>query len=285
MLRLSARLLLKEGDNLISKELSDFLREKLYDYDIGFEKGEKDINIFEENGFIFVEKDQDIVFSLKNEKRYFDLLPIIIEKVVRGHLNVLHKDKAEELIVDLLVNIIVLSEVEDSDGYSHTERVAKMAEKFGKFLGMDEKELRKFVFHAYLHDVGKISLEQLMLYSPTRMRLFEESYQDHTVMGSVFLSMFEVLWEYIPTVRYHHERWDGKGFPDGLRERQIPYYARVISILDFFDETTHFISSEWESELKTPKEAMEMIKKLSGKYFDPNLVEKFESFLKSEGVI
>ncbi|RDI92125.1 two-component response regulator variant [Thermosipho africanus Ob7] len=270
---------------MISKELSDFLREKLYDYDIGFEKGEKDINIFEENGFIFVEKDQDIVFSIKNEKRYFDLLPIIIEKVVRGHLNVLHKDKAEELIVDLLVNIIVLSEVEDSDGYSHTERVAKMAEKFGKFLGMDEKELRKFVFHAYLHDVGKISLEQLMLYSPTRMRLFEESYQDHTVMGSVFLSMFEVLWEYIPTVRYHHERWDGKGFPDGLRERQIPYYARVISILDFFDETTHFISSEWESELKTPKEAMEMIKKLSGKYFDPNLVEKFESFLKSEGVI
>ncbi|ABR31177.1 phosphohydrolase [Thermosipho melanesiensis] len=268
---------------MLNKKLLDYIEK--YKDDLGFEKGEKSINIFKEGDFIKLEKDGKVIFDLVDEEKYYELLPFILEKVVKGHLNVLIKEKAEDLIVDLLVNIIVLSEIEDEEGFSHTQRVAKMAERFGKFIGMDEKELRKFVKHAYLHDVGKISLEQIMLYSPTRISLFEDNYQDHTVMGSIFLSMFDVLWEYIPTVRYHHERWDGKGFPDGLSGKQIPFYARVISILDYFDETTHFISSEWEAVLKTPKEALELIKKLSGRYFDPNLVEKFEEFLKSEGVV
>ncbi|ONN26685.1 phosphohydrolase [Thermosipho affectus] len=272
-----------EGENLINEKLLKYV--KKYKSEIGFKKGEKRVNVFKEEKFLKIEKDNKVLFEIVDDENYYELIPIVMEKVLKGHLNILTKEKAEEIIVNLLVNIIVLSEVEDEEGFSHTQRVSKLAEKFGKFLGMDEKELRKFVRHAYLHDVGKISLEQVMLYSPTRISLFEENYQDHTIMGSIFLSMFDVLWEYIPTVRYHHERWDGKGFPDGLFGKQIPFYARVIAIIDFFDETTHFISSEWEASLKTPKEALELIKKLSGKYFDPDLVEKFEEFLKSEGVV
>lgn len=270
---------------MISDELKHVIQNNIGNYEIGYNKGEKIVNIYEEDNKIFVEKEGRIVFSIENNKEYYETLPIILEKVIKGHLNVITKKKAEDLIVNLLVNIIVLSETEDSDGFSHTQRVARMAEKFGKFLGMDDEEVKRFVRHAYLHDVGKISLEQIMLYSPTRMSLFEENYQDHTVMGSIFLSMFDVLWEYIPTVRYHHERWDGKGYPDGLKEKQIPFYARIISIIDFYDESTHFISSEWQAELKTPKEALDLIKKLSGKYFDPTLVRKFEAFLESEGVV
>ncbi|QTA38924.1 HD domain-containing protein [Thermosipho ferrireducens] len=252
---------------------------------VGFSHGEKEINVYFEEGKIIIEQKGQKIAIFKDDQNIYDEIGLLVSKIVDGHISLLPRKKVENLIIDLLVNIIVLSEIEDEEGFSHSQRMAKLAREFGKYIGFSEEEIRRLEIHAYLHDVGKISLEQLMLYSPTRITLFESNYQDHTVMGSVFLSMIDILWEYIPTVRHHHERWDGKGYPDGLKGEEIPYFARIISVLDYYDEITNFISSEWESRIKTPSEAVEMIQNLSGTYFDPKLVDKFVLMMRERGVV
>jgi hypothetical protein len=121
------------------------------------------------------------------------------------------------------------------------------------------------------------------MYTPTRIRIFENMPQDHTVMGAIYLSSIEYLWDVVPAVRSHHERWDGKGYPDGLKGEEIPLFARIIFICDYFDELTHFVTSEWGTGPKTKPEALEMIKVQSGKMFDPKLVEIFVGMMEKKG--
>jgi len=184
-------------------------------------------------------------------------------------------DWARRMVSGLLQGMIVLMETESEDSTSHSQRVARLSEKVGEALGFSREELLKLRECAMLHDVGKIGIEQLMLFTPTRIRIFEQYPQDHTIMGSVFLASLELLWDVVPVVRHHHERWDGNGYPDGLRGEEIPLFARIIAVCDYYDELTHFVSSEWESTVKTHEEAIEMIKRESGRRFDPTVVEAF----------
>lgn len=189
---------------------------------------------------------------------------------------------ARKVISGILQAMVVLMEVEDKHGFSHSQRVARLCVRMGKKLGLNSKEMSLLKECAMLHDVGKIGIEQLMMYTPTRIRIFENMPQDHTVMGAVYLSSIEYLWDVVPAVRSHHERWDGKGYPDGLKGEEIPLFARIIGICDYFDELTHFVTSEWGTGPKTEPEALAIIEAQSGKMFDPKLVEIFVQLKKSQ---
>jgi len=190
---------------------------------------------------------------------------------------------ARKLVSGILQAMVVLMEVEDKQGFSHSQRVTRLCVEMGKELDLNEKEQELLKESAMLHDVGKIGIEQLMMYTPTRIRIFENMPQDHTVMGAIYLSSIEYLWDVVPAVRSHHERWDGKGYPDGLKGEEIPLFARIIAICDYFDELTHFVTSEWGTGPKTKQEALEMIKVQSGKMFDPKLVEVFLRMMEKKG--
>lgn len=189
---------------------------------------------------------------------------------------------ARRVISGILQAMVVLMEVEDKSGFSHSQRVTKLAEKVGSKLGFSQKEQELLVEASMLHDVGKIGIEQLMMFTPTRIRFLEDMPRDHTVMGSIYLSTIEFLWDLVPAVRSHHERWDGKGYPDGLKGEEIPLFARIIAICDYYDELTHFVTSEWGIGPKKKDEALKMIKDQSGKMFDPKLVELFIGILESD---
>lgn len=189
---------------------------------------------------------------------------------------------ARRVISGILQAMVVLMEVEDKGGFSHSQRVTKLAEKVGSKLGFSQKQQELLVEASMLHDVGKIGIEQLMMFTPTRIRFLEDMPRDHTVMGSIYLSTIEFLWDLVPAVRSHHERWDGKGYPDGLKNEEIPLFARIIAICDYYDELTHFVTSEWGIGPKKKDEALRMIKDQSGKMFDPNLVELFIGILESD---
>ncbi len=189
---------------------------------------------------------------------------------------------ARRVVSGILQAMVVLMEVEDKTGFSHSQRVTKLAEKLGLKLGFSQKELQLLVEASMLHDVGKIGIEQLMMYTPTRIRFLEDMPRDHTVMGSIYLSTIEFLWDLVPAVRSHHERWDGKGYPDGLKGEEIPLLARIIAICDYYDELTHFVTSEWGIGPKKKDEALKMVQDQSEKMFDPRLVELFVKIVESD---
>ncbi|MEJ5230000.1 MAG: HD domain-containing phosphohydrolase [Pseudothermotoga sp.] len=189
---------------------------------------------------------------------------------------------ARKIISGILQAMVVLMEVEDKGGFSHSQRIAKLAKKMAIKLNLTEKEQSLLVEASMLHDVGKIGIEQLMMFTPTRIRILEDMPRDHTIMGSIYLSTIEFLWDLVPAVRSHHERWDGKGYPDGLAGEEIPLFARIIAICDYYDELTHFITSEWGIGPKKKDEALKMIKDQSSKMFDPKLVEVFVEMMDSD---
>ncbi len=189
---------------------------------------------------------------------------------------------ARKIISSILQAMVVLMEVEDKGGFSHSQRVAKLAKKMAMKLNLTEKEQSLLVEASMLHDVGKIGIEQLMMFTPTRIRILEDMPRDHTIMGSIYLSTIEFLWDLVPPVRSHHERWDGKGYPDGLAGEEIPLFARIIAICDYYDELTHFVTSEWGVGPKKKDEALKMVEDQSSKMFDPKLVEVFVEMMNSD---
>jgi HD-GYP domain-containing protein (c-di-GMP phosphodiesterase class II) len=179
-----------------------------------------------------------------------------------------------------LQGLVVTLEVEDErTNMSHSQRVALYSVEFSRYLGLDEDEQHKIKELCMLHDIGRIGLEQLMLFSPTRISEFESWDLEHTITGSIFLSSLDELWFAVPVVRSHHENWNGSGYPDGLKENEIPFYARLVGIIDWFDIATHTASSEFDG-IMSVEDAIISIDKNSGKLFDPVLGPKFVLFMK-----
>lgn len=189
-------------------------------------------------------------------------------------------EKTTKKISKFLQALVVTMEVEDKDSkMSHSQRVAFYSEKFAEYLKWDKKNVAKIKELAMLHDIGRIGLEQLMLFTPTRINDFETWDLEHTITGSIFLSSLDELWWAVPVVRSHHENWNGSGYPDGLSGEEIPYLARFIGIVDWFDIATHTASSEFEG-MMTVEEAINYIDKKSGIIFDPILSKEFIKFIK-----
>ncbi len=186
------------------------------------------------------------------------------------------------LISRMLQSFIVNGEVEDRNGMSHSERVTILVKKFAPLLDIKGKELDLLLEYSMLHDVGKIGIEQLMLYTPTRLREWLHNGHDHTVVGSIFLATTVVLEDAAPIARSHHERWDGEGYPDGLKGEEIPYYARVVGICDFYDDALNTVSSEIMGRPLNERETLDLIESESGKMFEPKIAEKFVSFMRKE---
>ncbi|MCD6552231.1 HD-GYP domain-containing protein [Thermotoga sp.] len=233
----------------------------------------------EKNGYAIYKGEKKFLETIDDSKE----LPTIVAYALAGE-KMLAGSWVRRMVSGLLQAMIAFMEIEDERGWSHSQRVAKLAERVGKELGFSEERLSLLKEYAMLHDVGKIGIEQLMLYTPTRLRIFEQYPQDHTIMGSIFLASLEVLWDAVPIVRHHHENWDGTGYPDGLKGEQIPLEARIIAVCDHYDVLTNFVSSEWEGRTKTHEEALEIIKEEAGKKFDPKIVEAFLKIFSDKAV-
>ncbi|BBE31110.1 hypothetical protein OSSY52_12510 [Tepiditoga spiralis] len=232
---------------------------------------------------LFIEDNEIQIFNSKNMYENIDLALIKGISISKNKnpldlfdLKLKHKYK----ISKFLQGLVVTMEVEDTKtNMSHSQRVAYYCEKFAQFLNKTSEEIENIKELAMLHDIGRIGIEQLMLFTPTRINQFETWELEHTITGSIFLSSLDELWFAVPVVRGHHENWDGSGYPDGLKGEEIPYYARFIGIVDWFDIATHTATSEYEGIL-TPEEAIEYIEEKSGEIFDPELSKSFLKFIK-----
>jgi putative two-component system response regulator len=165
--------------------------------------------------------------------------------------------------------------IEQTDPYTkgHCSRVRSIAVQIGRTLRLNKEQLVTLEGGSLLHDIGKIGISELLLNKPARLSKEEyEIIKMHPVAGEKIINHIELFSPYQPIIRSHHERFDGSGYPDGLKGDQIPLLVRIVALADAFDAMTS--SRAYRSALPT-EIAVEQIKLCSGTQFDPAIVDLF----------
>ncbi len=165
------------------------------------------------------------------------------------------------------------SAIDAKDPYTrgHSERVSRLAVAIGRELGVDDDLLRALEFGGVLHDVGKIGIPERVLQKPAR--LTEEEYavvRSHAQIGADIVSGVEFLKSTRPAIRHHHERWDGRGYPDGLAGEQIPLIARILGAADAWDACT---SERPYHPAASEEQAIAMLGAVRGAQLDPAVLD------------
>ncbi|MDD2694686.1 MAG: HD-GYP domain-containing protein, partial [Anaerolineales bacterium] len=165
-------------------------------------------------------------------------------------------------------------DVRDPYTRGHVERVTAYAQELAVQLGWQGRMLEQFRFGAILHDIGKIFIRESTLLKPGDLN--DDEWQEiimHPATGAEMIKDIPYLEHAVPIVRHHHERWDGKGYPDGLSGNDIPMGARIIAVADSFDAMT--IDRPYRHGLSLDQACKEIIA-CKGKQFDPLVVAAFK---------
>lgn len=168
-------------------------------------------------------------------------------------------------------------DAKDQTTHCHVRRVQIYADGLGRLLKLSIAELAALKAGALLHDVGKLAVPDHILNKPGVLTPAEfERTKIHTIVGEEILSRVDFPYPVQPIVRHHHERWDGRGYPDGLRGEQIPATARIMSVVDCFDSVRE--DRPFRPGMSRT-EAIELLRKGAGTHFDPRVVELFVEHL------
>ncbi len=189
--------------------------------------------------------------------------------------------EVEQAGIEVLERLALAAEYRDDDTGQHTQRVARTAALVAHTLGLTEDQVDLIRRAAPLHDVGKIGVPDGILLKPSALAPEErERMETHTVIGARILSgsQFTLLRLAEEIAHSHHERWDGGGYPRGLRGEDIPLAGRIVAVADVFDALTHRrpYKGAW-----TVAEALTEVERQSGGQFDPRVAESFLASLRS----
>lgn len=148
-------------------------------------------------------------------------------------------EEKKELFIQTSFALAIAIEKRDPYTGGHTKRVLELSLHIGKFLGLRGKELEGLKISAILHDIGKIGISDLILAKPTALTEREfKKIQEHPVIGAEILRGISGMDRIVKAIKHHHERWDGKGYPENLKGDEIPLWARIIAVADTFDALT-----------------------------------------------
>lgn len=181
---------------------------------------------------------------------------------------------------EILERLAAAAEQRDNDTGEHIQRVGRLAGRLARKMGIPAAEADLIERAAPLHDIGKISLPDTILRKPDALTPPErELMQTHTTIGAMILANGEN--ELMRTAERialcHHERWDGGGYPRGLRENQIPFEARIVCVADFFDALVH--DRPYRPRWKVAK-VLRTIEEGAGTHFDPDIARGFVAMMR-----
>lgn len=171
--------------------------------------------------------------------------------------------------------VITVKAIDSRDPYTkeHSENVTKYAYLIGQNIGFSENMMKNLALSALLHDIGKIGIQDSILKKPTILTRSEyEEIKRHPIIGWKMLKETKLLKREAEFVLYHHERFDGKGYPKGLKGNEIPLLSRIISVADAFDAMT---TERPYRKAKTLDEAKKELLEFKGSQFDPEIVDIF----------
>jgi len=182
-------------------------------------------------------------------------------------------EKLERLFKSIIDSLVASLDARDEYTKGHSERVRLYSTEIARELGFGKNELSRLQLSAILHDIGKIGVPDSVLNKPGN--LLPEEYEiikRHPVIGYEILKYVEDFEDVREGVKYHHERFDGSGYPEGLKGNEIPTFARIIAVADTFDAMT---SNRTYRKALPFEVALNEISKGKGTQFDPEIVNAF----------
>ncbi|MFZ0797496.1 MAG: HD domain-containing phosphohydrolase [Terriglobales bacterium] len=182
-----------------------------------------------------------------------------------------HAEEVAALHLRTIESLALAIEAKDHTSHKHLQRVRVFAVEVAKDLGFSEEEIEALRAAALLHDIGKLAIPEHIINKPGRLSPEEfEKMKIHTLVGAEILERVAFPYPVAPIVRSHHERWDGTGYPDGLKGDQIPAGARVLAAVDCLDALAYHRQYRNAMSLEA---AAETVASMSGSAFDPRVIE------------
>jgi len=213
-----------------------------------------------------------------------DMLVVTIEKLLSDHFQRMLEERErlvleQKLTVGSITSLINALEARDKYTSGHSESVTRLSIAIGRELGFSDVELNRLQIAASLHDLGKIGVRDNVLLKPGKLTQEEfEHIQTHTIVVQDILKPMSGMEDVLVAASSHHERWDGTGYPNGLKGEDIPLIGRIIAVADVFDALT---SDRPYRDGMLMEEALQIISEGIESHFCPTVVAAFFSYMKT----
>ncbi|HSE97177.1 MAG TPA: HD domain-containing phosphohydrolase, partial [Blastocatellia bacterium] len=209
------------------------------------------------------------------------LLTYLTYKIYLGKVETSNKhiETLTKLHLATIESLTMAIDAKDPLTRGHIKRVRRLAEALARAIGYPEVQMEGLKAAALLHDIGKLAVPEHILSKPGRLSSAEYSkVMIHPVVGADILSNVEFPYEVVPIVKHHHERYDGSGYPTGLKGEDIPLGARIITVVDCYDALT---TNRPYRPRFSREQALELMRRESGRTFDPAVLDKFFEIIDS----
>ncbi len=218
-----------------------------------------------------------VLAEKKDGTRFFDdeiaLLREFIKKVTMKLENITLYDITNQHLVNILKTLVLTIQARDSYTKRHSERVTEIALEIAEEMQCPQNIMDALAFGGFLHDIGKIGVKDTILLKPGRLTDEEfEEIKKHPIIGDSIVEPLGSFPEERLIIRHHHERFDGRGYPDGLAGEDIPLAARILAVADTYDSMT--TTRPYRKGLPH-QVAIDEIKRCSGSQFDPEVARAF----------
>lgn len=225
-----------------------------------------------------ISKDKPIglLLLLSKEKREYKKREIqyiegISQQLVRALDNIQHS--GEDMNIGSVFKFIKTIGLDDPYTIKHSLQVAELAYELGRHLDLSEAELGLIKFAGLLHDVGKVGIPEQILNKPSALDDYEwKIMKKHPEKSAEIIKEIDYLKEAVSCILHHHEKWDGTGYPEGLKGNDIPFFSRILAICDTYSA---MISDRPYRKALSNKEVRSEVEKFKGKQFDPEVVDVF----------
>lgn len=210
------------------------------------------------------------------------LLTILAKQAALAIENVKLYESMKKDKINIIRALSSTVDAKDHHTSGHSQKVSEYSLKIAEAMGMPERDLENIKYAALLHDIGKIGIPDEIIKKPTRLTPEEfEIVKKHPVIGARIIKEIESLSPMVPIIMHHHERFDGKGYPDGLKGEAIPVGARIVHVTDAYDT---MVSARSYRDMLPSELAVSELRKNAGTQFDPKIVEIFITILRRSSV-